>query len=164
MHTLVAAMLPRVRNLVRYLVRGDDIDDLSQDALVKVLERLPSYRGEGRFEAWVDGITLRVTLRALGKRRAEARRTDGSVTEEQLASPSGNSSPRYVSRRRAVAALDELPDAQRHALVMHHVLGMTVGEISDELSVPQETVRSRLRLGMGQLRAVVGVLREWEDT
>ncbi len=164
MQTLVAAMLPRVRNLVRYLVRGDDIDDLSQDALLKVLERLGSYRAEGRFESWVDGVTLRVTLRALSKRRAEARRKDHTEADELAQSPHLPTSARYVSRRRAVQALDQLPDAQRHALVMHHVLGMTANEISAEISVPMETVRSRLRLGMGQLRAVMGVLRQEEDT
>jgi RNA polymerase sigma-70 factor, ECF subfamily len=45
-----------------------------------------------------------------------------------------------------------LPDEQREVLVMHHVLGLSVREIAEELATPFETVRSRLRLGMARLR------------
>ena len=41
---------------------------------------------------------------------------------------------------------------QRHALVLHHVLGMTLPEAAAELMVPVETLHSRLRLGMASLR------------
>ena len=40
--SLLAELLPRVRNLVRYLVRGDhDVDDIAQDALIAILKGLP---------------------------------------------------------------------------------------------------------------------------
>jgi RNA polymerase sigma-70 factor (ECF subfamily) len=159
-HALVMRVLPRVRNTIRYLVRGDDVDDLTQDVLVTVLERLGSFRGDGRFEAWVDGITLRVTLRKQSKRSADVRRFDHSVSEGLPDASDSPSSPRYLARRRAVAALDQLPDAQRHALVMHHVLGMTVAEIAQELETPAETIRSRLRVAMGKVRALLGAPTE----
>jgi RNA polymerase sigma-70 factor (ECF subfamily) len=159
---LLLRVLPRVRNLIRYLVRGEDLDDLTQDALLKVLERLASFRGEGRFEAWVDGVTVRVTLRNMGKRRMDESRVSAALPDELAGQPGSRPSTRYVSRRRAVEALDQLPMPQRVTLVMHHVLGMTVSEISTELSAPAETIRSRLRIGMGQMRALLGLLREEE--
>lgn len=159
-HTLVLRVLPRVRNTIRYLIRGDDVDDYSQDVLVTLLERLHSFRGDGRFEAWVDGVTLRVTLRKLSKLRADVRRFERGSSEDLAATNEPAPSPRYLARRRAVAALDQLPDAQRHALVMHHVLGMTVAEISQELETPAETVRSRLRVAMGKVRVLLGAPQE----
>ncbi len=39
-------------------------------------------------------------------------------------------------------------------LVLHHVLGLSVPEIAEELSAPFETVRSRLRIGIAKLRAL----------
>ena len=50
--------------------------------------------------------------------------------------------------------LDQLPDEQRHVLVLHHVVGLSAPEVADELAIPFETVRSRLRLGMARLRAL----------
>ena len=159
-HALVLRVLPRVRNTIRYLIRGDDVDDFTQDVLVTLLERLHSYRGESRFEAWVDGVTLRVTLRKLSKLRADVRRFERAGSEAIEAAEQAHASPRYLARRRAVAALDQLPDAQRHALVMHHVLGMTVAEIAQELDAPAETIRSRLRVAMGKVRALLGAQPE----
>lgn len=159
-HGLVLRVLPRVRNMIRYLIRGDDVDDYTQDVLVTVLERLHSFRGESRFETWVDGVTLRVTLRKLSKLRADVRRFERSAPEALEALYEPSASPRYLARRRAVAALDQLPDVQRHALVMHHVLGMTVVEIARELDTPAETIRSRLRVAMGKLRVLLGATDE----
>src|SRR5689334_6268439 len=72
---LLVGLLPRIRNLVRFLVRGDrEVDDIAQDAMVAVLQDLGSYRGEGRFEAWVDRVVARLTIAHLRKRRAEWKR------------------------------------------------------------------------------------------
>ena len=137
-----------------------DAEDATQDILLRVLKSLGSFRGESRFEAWVDGVTLRVTLRKLSKLRADVRRFERSAPEAIEALYEPTASPRYLARRRAVSALDQLPDAQRHALVMHHVLGMTVAEIAGELDTPAETIRSRLRVAMGKLRVLLGATDE----
>lgn len=143
------ALLPRVRNLVRYLMTGDsDVDDVAQESLVAVLRGLPSHRGDGRFESWVDRIVARTTFAAIKKRRAL--RLVGPV-EDEAPDPSG-SPEAYLQRRRLVALLDELPEKQRSAIVLHFVMGMSVPEIAVELDAPEETVRSRLRLGMAHLR------------
>ena len=58
--SLLQERLPRVRNLVRYLVRGDDhVDDIAQQALLAILRGLPTFEGTGSFPAWCDRITAR---------------------------------------------------------------------------------------------------------
>ena len=153
MQALVVTLLPRVRNLVRYLVRSDEVDDLTQDALLRVVEKLAGYRGEGSLESWSDGVTLRVVLNRMRKERAEARRTDPTTPDELPTNVPAEHLHRFLMRQRTVRALDKLPDSQRHVTVMHHVLGMTVPEIAAELGTPVETVRSRLRLGMTRIRS-----------
>jgi RNA polymerase sigma-70 factor (ECF subfamily) len=154
---LVLRVLPRVRRRVRKLARGEDSADLVQEALLRIIEALPSYRGEGRFEAWVDAVTTRVTLRALVRRRADRRRLDSAVVPSP-AQPLPASPHQALSGGRAVDALQRVATKQQTAIVMHYVLGMTVAEMSDELRVPVETVRSRLRIGMGQVRAQLGMV------
>jgi RNA polymerase sigma-70 factor (ECF subfamily) len=148
---LVLAWQPRVRNLVRYLVRGDDqVDDLSQQALLTALEKLHAYRGDGSLEAWLDGITLRITLRSMRRfRLARAR----EVEHDEDTSAAITHAPRYPDRRKLVFALDQVPEKQRSALVMHHVLGMSAREIAELERIPEETARSRLKHGMALLRA-----------
>ena len=155
--SLVLRVLPRVRRRVQYLVRGDDAADLCQEALLRILECLPSYRGDGRFEAWVDSLTTRVTLRALGKRRADLRRLEQVQITPGMRPAPVTSASRSLTQARAIDALVRVPHKQRTAILMHYVLGMTVGEVAADLHVPPETIRSRLRAGMVQLRAQLGV-------
>ncbi len=154
MEALLGELLPRMRNLVRYLIRGDQgVDDIVQDALLAVVRGLPGYRGDGQLHSWVDRIVARTTFASLRKSRKHEVASDAYTEPEQL----GVTEPldeRYAARRRAVRLLDQLPAEQRHVLVLHHVLGMTMPEIAEQLDAPLETIRSRMRLGRNRLRDV----------
>lgn len=153
---LLRALMPRVRNLVRYLVRGDqDVDDLAQEALVNVLRGLSSFRGDGSVQSWSDRIVARTVFAQLKRRRLMEKR-QVEYHPELVSMPNEQASPGFLARRRALQALDEVPDEQRQVLVMHHVVGLGVRDIAEELAIPFETVRSRLRLGMARLRRSLG--------
>jgi RNA polymerase sigma-70 factor (ECF subfamily) len=148
--SLCRELLPRVRNLVRYLVRGDArVDDVAQEALIAVLRGLGSYRGAGRFEAWVDRVVARSTFATLRRLRAETQPGVENVAERE---PDRVHDSPYEQRRELAAALDQLPPDQRQALIMHFSVGMTVPEIAEAVAAPFETVRSRLRLAKATLR------------
>lgn len=155
LEALLTKLVPRVRNLVRYLVwRDSDVDDLTQEALLVVLDGLASYRGEGSFEGWVDRVAVRAVFRNLKRLRKEPSRVQGTEPFDGAELVANNPHPdEYLSRRQAVAALDRLSPEQRHVLVLHHVLDLTVPEMAAQLKIPAETVRSRLRLARQNLRA-----------
>ncbi len=152
---LCRELLPRVRNLVRYLLRGDArIDDVAQEALIAVLRGLGTFRGDGRFESWVDRVVARTTFAAIRRIRAETQPGERAVEGE----PGGDASfgDSYALRRELALALDRLPADQRESLVLHFAVGMTVPEIAEAAAAPIETVRSRLRLGKAALREALG--------
>jgi RNA polymerase sigma-70 factor (ECF subfamily) len=149
---LLTELLPRVRNLVRYLIWSDaDADDVVQVVLVELLRSFASYRGEGSLTSFSDRITVRVALHHARKKRTERRRSTPISPELHLVNP--NEGPDdYTLRRQTTRYLDELPDEQRQAVVLHHVIGQSVPELAETLQIPFETARSRLRLGMEKLR------------
>jgi RNA polymerase sigma-70 factor (ECF subfamily) len=155
---LLLELLPRVRNVVRTLLGRDaDVDDVAQQVMVEVIRSLSVYRGDGQLKSWVDRITVRVAL-AHG-RRARVRRVvesqsfdDERAGVESVVGLQTLSAERYLEKRSAVRLLDQLPVAQKAAVVLHHVLGFTVLEIADQEQTSAETIRSRLRLGMDKLR------------
>ncbi|MFT3923899.1 MAG: RNA polymerase sigma factor [Myxococcales bacterium] len=149
---LLMEHLPRIRNLVRYLLRGDsEIDDVSQQAMIEIMRSLPGYSGEGSFKAWLDRITVRAAFHHIRRRKLE--RKHGDIGPELLlVTGEGEAPDNYSLRREAVRWLDDLPDEQRYAVVLHHILGFSAPELAQELNLPLETVRSRLRLGMDKLR------------
>ncbi|HEY0190611.1 MAG TPA: RNA polymerase sigma factor [Kofleriaceae bacterium] len=153
---LCRSLLPRVRNLVRYLLRGDArVDDIAQDALIAVLHGLGSYRGEGRFEAWVDRVVARTTFTNIRRLRAETQPGAEPVSGDGAAGYASFGEG-YALRRELAEALDRLPGEQREALVLHFALELTVPEIAEAAATPIETVRSRLRLGKAALREALG--------
>jgi RNA polymerase sigma-70 factor, ECF subfamily len=150
---LLTELLPRVRNLVRYLVWGDaDVDDYTQLSLIEVMKSFHSYRGEGSLNAWVDRITARTTLGGQKRKRVEEQRRNSHGPELYAVAAQGAPADEYTLRRQTVRMLDALPDDQRSVVVLHHVIGLSVPEVATELGIPFETARSRLRLGFQKLR------------
>jgi RNA polymerase sigma-70 factor (ECF subfamily) len=144
-------VLPRVRNLVRYLVPGDqEADDIAQEALVKAVRWYGSFRGDAPFERWMDRIVVHTTFRWLRDRSRSRARVASIATALEGTLETGNDA--YLSRRYVVELLDSIAEPQRHCLVLRHVVGMSISEIAETLKVPAETVRSRLRLGRHHLR------------
>lgn len=150
---LMRELLPRVRNLVRYLVRGDQaVDDLAQEALVAILRGLPGYRGDAPLLAWADRIVVRSTFERRRRDRVRHAREGGELPNDEAPALRQSAPELALDRRALVAALERLSASQRDALVLHHVVGLSIPEIAEHLDAPLETVRSRLRLGMGALR------------
>ena len=59
------------------------------------------------------------------------------------------------SRVALVAALRRLPEAQRHALVLHHLCDLPVHAVAREIGVPEGTVKARLSRGRAALAALL---------
>lgn len=149
---LAGRLLPRVRNLVRYLIRGDaDVDDVAQEALLAVFRGLPTYQGQGSLTSWADRVTARATFAWLKRRRRSQEQLAASRSLDQAAGEV-TAPDDFASRRQIVLLLDQLPLEQRSALVLHHVVGLSVPEIARETGVGVETVRTRLRLARARLR------------
>lgn len=158
LHELVVWILPSVRNLVRYLVRGDpDVDDLAQEGMVTVLRGLASYQGTGTFKAWANRVVARSVF-AARRKRAQLREVPEVDVAPEIAPD--DLAEQYQRRRQVVGLLDQLPSEQRDALVLHYAVGLSVAEVAFMLDASAETVRSRLRLAKRKLRQNSGAGRD----
>jgi RNA polymerase sigma-70 factor, ECF subfamily len=55
-----------------------------------------------------------------------------------------------------VQALGELPEAQRRAIVLHHMCDLPVAEVAAEVGAPVGTVKARLSRGRAALMSLLG--------
>ncbi len=155
--TLVCSVGPPVLRVVRGVLGAShpDVEDVCQDALLAFLAALPRFREQCSIVHFACRVAA---LRALSaRRRAACRRTE--VLEEELVTDEGSSveRTRAMECRRAVRdLLDELPEAQAEALVLHLVAGYTVEEVASAAGVPLNTMRSRLRRASATLRSRIG--------
>jgi RNA polymerase sigma-70 factor (ECF subfamily) len=144
---LVRALAPSMLGAARSVLGAThpDVEDALQEALVGLLEALPSFRGECGIKHFGCRIAARSALDAR-RRRWRSQRREQSFGEEQAtrtASPDELAHRRRALLRRLV---DELPEAQAETLVLRVLLGMSLQEVAEATSAPLNTVRSRLRL------------------
>jgi RNA polymerase sigma-70 factor (ECF subfamily) len=119
-----------------------------------ILKGMHGYRADGPFRAWADRVVARSVFGALKRRSSTTPPAERDALAAETALGSEGHDP-YCTRRELVAWLDRIPEAQRAALVLHHVMGLTIPEAAQELGVAEETVRSRLRLAKERLRSVI---------
>jgi len=145
-----AASYPRVlRQLYAFTGELSEAQDCAQEAFTGAYRRWAHVGACDSPEAWVRTVAMRHSVSRWRKARNAAsawRRTGAPAAVADL-------SPDHVA---LVAALKNLPLAQREAIVLHHLVGMSVDEISFSTGVPSGTIKARLARGRGALAAVLG--------
>ncbi|MEQ4208968.1 sigma-70 family RNA polymerase sigma factor [Actinopolymorpha sp. B17G11] len=132
---------------------GSDADDVVQIAFVKAYRALGGFRAGSAFRPWLLRIVANETSNAV---RAAKRRRDAtlrSVDGLDDAAPDPASDVLSSERRATLlAAVRELPEPQRRAVVCRYLLELDEEETSTVLGWPRGTVKSRLHRALGRLR------------
>lgn len=145
--------------LVRRLVRSPAAaEDVFQDCMVCLLRRLPQFRGEAPFGAWVRQVALRQCLMFLRSPWQRAREALAAVVpgeEEPHRLPDGLVAqdpplPEQIDLQRALA---RLPETARAIVWMHDVEGMNHEEIAALFGRSVSFSKSQLSRAHAQLRA-----------
>jgi len=147
--TLVRTHAPRVYGyLARAGVSPSDRDDLFQDVFCKVhrasLKQLP----DGNVRAWILAIAVNAHRDFLRRRkvRGVVKSDDDLDQKTEHADPSPERQAETRQKTRFVEdAMQTLPDAQREALLLCTVEGLSLGDAARALDVPTNTVKTRLR-------------------
>ncbi|MCA9213956.1 MAG: sigma-70 family RNA polymerase sigma factor [Planctomycetales bacterium] len=150
-----------------------DVSDVVQETLLRAVAAVDDFQGETPDEvaAWLRKILLRQLIdefRRYGqvKRDITLERTiDGLANssnqlEEWLVAP--DSSPtervqRNAELLRLSAALAELPVLQRDAVELHHLKGLSISEIAEQMGRTCPSVAGLLRRGLAALRVKLSI-------
>jgi len=161
MRALLAAVAPVVaRAARRVLGRGNpDAEDVAQQALAAFVERLDSFRAESTVKHFAERIGVYRALSARRDAQVRLRCLTADVPLEDLGFSEvghGSAPAHDVARARCrellLEALETLSPPQAEVLALHFLFDHTIVEIAGMMGTPEETVRSRLRLGKQALR------------
>jgi RNA polymerase sigma-70 factor (ECF subfamily) len=151
---------------VQRIVRGDDVDDVVEDAFWQAWRHAARYEPHrGSVQTWLLTIARSRALdrvRATKRRREEPIETDTGTMVVQLAADTDPSmDAEHAERRRIVIdALAELPAEQRQALELGYYAGLSQSEIAEHTGQPLGTVKTRMRLAMQKMKERLRTLRE----
>ena len=148
---------PRVYNMARRMVSSDvDAEDVTQDVLLQVVRKLPSFRGESAFPTWLHRVTVNAALSHRRKRavREDRRATDplDALLEEGAAEYPGRSwtlgpDAQMLARerrRQIERAIAALPEVYRRVFVLAEVEGLPNADIAAATGLSLAAVKSRL--------------------
>jgi RNA polymerase sigma factor (sigma-70 family) len=153
--TLLTIVGPLMLQMVRRVLGSgnSDVEDVFQEAAMGLLRSLPGFRGDCGTRHFACRVA---TLTALKARRRQANEPTAALadTDDEPAEAVDDRDWAMSAHRRDMLRrlLDELPDAQAEALVLHCVAGLTIDELAGATRTPVETARSRLRLAKAALR------------
>jgi RNA polymerase sigma-70 factor (ECF subfamily) len=125
-----------------------DAEEAVQEAFARLWARWDQVSGYEKIEAWVRRVAINA---AIGRWRRTAR-------EQPLHETSGEAvtaDDRSGSDVEVLLALRTIPIHQRSALFLHHVVGLSVEEVADEMSSKPGTVKSWLSRGRTSLDALL---------
>jgi len=146
---------PRVYAVVRRIAADDDLaQDYAQEAWIRAVRALPTFRGDARFSTWLHRIAVNAALQAL--RRSETRTKREAPMPEHL--PAAPVHRDALLRRRLEEALDDLPEGMRQVIILHDVEGYTHEEIGDVLGVTSGTSKSQLFKARTKMRQMLASL------
>ncbi|MEM8865723.1 MAG: sigma-70 family RNA polymerase sigma factor [Planctomycetota bacterium] len=114
-------------------------EDVAQDALVKILDKLDTFRGDSRFTSWALTIAVRGAITELRRKKWSEVSLDTLASDEDVARPmdpaDSAAGPAEKTERKAILAelsraiQENLTDKQRQALLAE-LGGMPQAEIA----------------------------------
>jgi RNA polymerase sigma-70 factor (ECF subfamily) len=127
---------------------ASEVDDLVQDVFLTALIKLRSLREAAAFPGWISSIARN---RATDHLRSMAPEEE---IDERIPARGADAADRAEARR-ALAAIQSLPDAYRETLMLRLVEGLTGPEIAERTGLAYGSVRVNLHRGMQMLREVL---------
>jgi len=154
---LTVRLTPRAfAQAVRMLGDRAEAEDVAQEAMLRLWRIAPDWRtGEARVTTWLYRVVANLCTDRLRKRpRMSVPLED--VSEPADPTPSVEARMQSEARRDAVrAALADLPERQRIAVMMRHFDGASNPEIAQALGIGTEAVESLTARGKRALAAAL---------
>lgn len=155
---LVKKHQKRMLNIAyRMIGNYDEACDIVQDAFVSAYRSMKSFKGKAKFSTWLYTIVMNLSKNRLKQLKTQLHREQFSLDNPVLTNdgqikvePASNepSALEMLEKRDVQQKVEEcinsLDDEFREVLILRDIQGFSYDEISDLLTVPEGTVKSRL--------------------
>ncbi len=145
-------------------------EDITQDAFLKVYQRLHTLKDPNQFSGWLYVITTNLCNTWLRKKQIQTQ----PLEDAETTMVPRDAYSQHVAKDRATTAaeaqrevvktlLAKLKESERTVMTLHYLGEMTVEEISRFLGVSGSTIKSRLRRARQRLQKEETMIREALD-
>jgi RNA polymerase sigma-70 factor (ECF subfamily) len=149
----VVGLIPALRAFAWSLSHnGSDADDLVQDTLIKAWTNREKFEPGTNLRAWLFTILRNTYYTNVLRRRREVRDEMGEYASGLKAPPTQDWS---VAMRSLQAALQQLPDEHREALILVGAAGLSYEEAAEICGCALGTIKSRVNRARARLLKIM---------
>jgi RNA polymerase sigma-70 factor, ECF subfamily len=149
------AVIPNLRAFAVSLCGNiDHADDLVQETLVKAWTNIDSFAEGTNLRAWLFTILRNIYYSEYRKRRREIADPDGAFAAKLSAAPAQGGHMDMLDFR---AALQQLPDDQREALILIGASGLSYEEAAGICGCAIGTMKSRVNRARNRLAEMLSI-------
>jgi len=144
---LVKVHLPRVYSSIYRLVPESDVDDVTQDVFIGLMDSISSFEGRSAFATWFHRIAMN---KVADYHRKSSRRRENINKDyiHQVFNPWDETDNELALED----LLKGIPMKYRDILILRHSEGLSFVDIADKLALSYEATRSRYRRAMLLIR------------
>jgi RNA polymerase sigma-70 factor (ECF subfamily) len=140
---------------LRLTGRREEAQDVLQETMIKLLDRIAAFRGDSPFWGWLRQIAVNEALMLMRRRGKFV--VEGEFEEAALVDSEQMLPPRAAEAELLARALGELPGATRSVLWLYHGEGYTHEEIAAAMGKSLSFSKSQLARGTRRLRALLSL-------
>lgn len=158
--SIVSSQQRYVYSIAMSMMRNpSDAADLTQDAFIRLMRSIGTFRGETKFTTWLYRLVVNLSLDRLRRSGQATIRLDDDPELDLATSDQMVDAPSVAERREVASvvrrAVEQLPEGQRLALTLHYFEDMRYEDIADVMGVPLNTVKSHIRRGKERLSGML---------
>ncbi|MCK5735464.1 MAG: sigma-70 family RNA polymerase sigma factor [Spirochaetaceae bacterium] len=131
-------------------ISSENLEDFCQEALIRILLKIDSYRGQARFTTWAMKVAVNLVLSEIRKKSWENISLEALDSSEPFLDTGGrkgifSSTERYVMRKEMAELCNRLidhslSDRQRTAMVYSMKYGMPLEEIAGKMKTTRNGI------------------------
>jgi len=143
-------------------ISGDQsaADDIVQEAFIKAWRKIGNFRMQSSFRSWLHRITVNTAMDYLRKQSRVKQHETAAPELEQLTA--GSSQPKYDIQidvqEQTRAAMMNLSDTERAALMLRHFEGHSIKEISQILNLSSNACKQAVFRAVKKMRVELAPL------
>jgi RNA polymerase sigma-70 factor (ECF subfamily) len=162
--TAFSELVDRYKNVVygliyRMVSDRSQVDDLAQEAFLKVHRGLPYFRGDARLSTWIYRIVANVCVQARSRRPIEVSlEPRDAVDDDRLRRDPGAADTAFAEMElhdRLEKAIAQLPENYRLLIAAHYLEGVQYDALAETLGIPIGTVKTHLHRAKRRLRELL---------
>lgn len=143
-----------------------EVEDLLQEAFVRILDGIDSLDDADKLTGWVRTIAARTGYRAIRRQRVRrmVRFWEPTDLDELGRDDSDDGPEQQQTYRRTYEILARMPAAERTVLTLRYVEEMSLGEVAETLEMSLATVKRRIRRAKSRFETLAAhdpVMQQW---